>query len=232
MSRRCPTCGEYDGHRFLTDEEIAEASARELVVHFMPLAIALANRIRRDCQDTQGDAFLGLVRAAQNYDHNRGAKFVSLATIEIRKATLRGSSRQQGAISLPPDVRTRLTAVQDARARLGDHCTADEIAIALGWPWTAQEVRHLLAIPRTVSVEGIEREDDEGRSDEQWLADPESHTEFEAMLARNDLFTVIDDLPADLGESISRWLDEPESQRSLERIGEAGRAYMAGETLL
>lgn len=232
MSSRCPTCGERGGHRFLTDDEIVEASPRERIIHFMKLARKLAARIRPGCEDTQADAYIGLVKAAHAYDHKRGAKFVSLVAIMIRQSTTRGSSRQTDAIWLPPDVRTRLSAVLGARDRLGGRSSAAEIAVELGWPWTSDEVRRLLAIPRTVSVEASESDDDEGHSHEQWLADPSSDSQFEAMLARNDLHAVVDDLPEDLGESITQWLDEPDSQRALERIAEAGRAYMAGETLL
>ena len=215
--------------RFLTPEEIADASPEAIIEAFLPLARAMAARARPGCEDTEQDARVGLVKAGHHYDASLGP-FAAYAALYIQQAISRGSSGQRHVIWLPPAVRSRLSRVLASRDRLGDNSTAADIASDLGGDWTAEQVQALLEVPRTIP--GDEVSDDSQTAIEQIYVDPTTEGEFSFAAMRIDLEAITDDLPADLAVEVQKWLDTPDSEGHMRRVAEAVRAHVAGETLL
>ena len=210
--------------RFLSDDEIASASPEELAQHFMPLAQRLAANVRKDCADTQADAYLGLVRAAEHYDPAKG-RFAPYATLWIRQAITRGAGGQRHAIWLPPSVRRRLAEVLDARNRLGDDATHEQIASVLGEEWTAGQVTRVLNASRAVPAPA---DPDGGDTLEEFSEDDGSQ---DAMIARVDLERIMDGLPGYLADSVRDWLDGDTDERDMATLAGQVRAYLDGDTL-
>ena len=80
--RRRESSGDFD-----VRAAVETLSADELVIMFLPLAKRLAARY--DDEDTYSDALVGLVKAANQYDPNRGS-FAHYATMIIRQTMMRG----------------------------------------------------------------------------------------------------------------------------------------------
>lgn len=214
--------------RFLSDEEIVAAAPETLAAHFRPLADRLASRVRRDCPDTQADAYLGLVRAAERYDPAKGP-FVPYATLWIRQAITRGAGGQRNAIFLPPAVRQRLASVLEARSRLPHGADDEQIAAALGGEWTAEQVTRVLATSRAVP----EPESRDADGDGSWFeARGSDDLEAAAMLARVDLEAILGSLPDWLAAKAQEWLDSPGDARAMNRVAALIRDYLDGRTLL
>lgn len=102
--------------------------------------------------DLVQEGTLGLIRAVQRFDHQRGLKFSTYAVWWIRQAVQRGSADLLRAVRLPVATSEQLRMVRAARHRLQSErdrdLTAAELAEATGLP--LQRVRHLLSVDREV----------------------------------------------------------------------------------
>ncbi len=102
--------------------------------------------------DLVQEGTLGLIRAVQRFDHQRGLKFSTYAVWWIRQAVQRGSAELLRAVRLPVATSEQLRMVRAARHRLqGEHdrdVTPVELAAATGL--SLPRVRQLLSVDREV----------------------------------------------------------------------------------
>lgn len=119
--------------------ERAAAARNRLVECNLRLVVALARRYRGrglPLADLVQEGNLGLLRAAEKFDHQRGHRFSSYAVWWIRQALARGVQTRARAVRLPSGVHDRLRRAARARAELaralGREPTAEELARALG----------------------------------------------------------------------------------------------------
>ena len=218
-----------DQQHFLTPEEIAVASPQELAQAFMPLARSMAAKARPNCEDTEGDAFVGLVKAAQHYDSAKGP-FYPYAMLWIRQAIARGASGQRHSVWLPQSVRARLALVLAARTRIGDDAKAAAIALDLGEPWTASEVERLLSTPRAIAADFPDSGGDNRPTSD--FVDRKAEIEFETAENRADLTEILKEMPDDLALAACAWIDDHRNRAALTRLSRSIRAQIEGDVLL
>ena len=128
-------------------ERMVEANLR-LVVH-------VAKRFQREdhgmaLADLVQEGTLGLVRATEKFDHRRGFRFSTYATIWIRQAIGRAIIDKGRAIRLPVHMGQRLRTLdrEERRlaTRLGRAPAQSELAAALDW--LPEEVEHARELQR------------------------------------------------------------------------------------
>jgi RNA polymerase primary sigma factor len=115
-------------------------------------------------EDLINEGNLGLIKAAERFDHKRGFKFISYAVWWIRQAMLQALAEQSRIVRLPLNRAGALYRISKAKRQmiqeLGRMPDAEELARRVGL--SAKEVTETLKISNThVSLdEGIDEEDD------------------------------------------------------------------------
>jgi RNA polymerase sigma-B factor len=121
--------------------ETGDPALREELVHrFMPLARSLALRYRgstEDIEDLIQVASLGLVKALDGFDLERGRSFMAYAAPTILGELRRHFRDRVWEVRLPRGLQERTMAVSEAAGELSDELgaspTVSQIAARLGW---------------------------------------------------------------------------------------------------
>ncbi len=128
-----------------------ERARRKLVESNLRLVIAIARRYTSTgvpLNDLIQEGNLGLMRAAEKFDYQRGCHFGTYATWWIRQAVSRAAGEQSRMIHLPEHVATRLRKVRRVAAQLSQENGLDplpeQIAEACNIP--TSEVEDLLGV--------------------------------------------------------------------------------------
>lgn len=135
---------------------------RDLILANLRLVVFLARRYRNrglPLIELVSEGNLGLVRAADRFDPERGVRFNTYAAWWIRQGILRGIAEQSAAVRLPATVlqqmRRFLLAERKERQRLGREVSAADVGAALGLtPAQAERLAGLIQSAR--SIEDLE----------------------------------------------------------------------------
>jgi RNA polymerase primary sigma factor len=136
-----------------------ERARKKLIEWNLKLVVSVAKRYREmgvPFEDLIQEGNMGLMRAVERYDPDRGFRFSTYATWWIRQAVGRAVSDKGRTIRLPVHMGERLRKVGRAAgelsAELGRAAADEEVAERLDW--TADEVRQVKAtIPDATSLD-------------------------------------------------------------------------------
>src|ERR1700745_2574499 len=200
--------------RLLTHAEELELSRRiergdlaakdRMIEANLRLVVHLAKRFQREDSgmtllDLIQEGTIGLVRAVEKFDHRRGLRFSTYATLWIRQAIGRAMSEKGRAVPLPRHGGDRVRKLQAVERRLamslGAMPTSSELAAALEWTEDeVADVRRIALAP--VSLEGPGGDDgdaelgpllaDAGPSPEESAAVSRMHSDLGPVLAGLD----------------------------------------------
>lgn len=128
-----------------------ERSRRKLIESNLRLVIAIARRYTSTgvpLIDLIQEGNLGLMRAAEKFDYQRGCHFGTYATWWIRQAVSRAAGEQSRLIHLPEHVATRLRKVRRIAAQLSQENGLDPLPeqIAEACSISVDEVADLLGV--------------------------------------------------------------------------------------
>jgi len=137
-----------------------EGARRELVEKNLRLVIPVAKRYRGcglPIEDLIQEGKIGLMKAVERFDPERGHKFSSYATWWIRQAVRKAVVDHSRAIRLTRNAREKLARVrrtrQELRVELGREPTIGESARRLGW--SIAEVHATMSL--ALEVESLDR---------------------------------------------------------------------------
>ncbi|HET8841593.1 MAG TPA: sigma-70 family RNA polymerase sigma factor [Ktedonobacteraceae bacterium] len=124
---------------------------RRLIECNLRLVISIARRYTSTgvpLIDLIQEGNLGLMRAAEKFDYQRGCHFGTYATWWIRQAVSRAAGEQSRLIHLPEHVATRLRKVRRVAAQISQENGLDPIPeeIAVACNFAVEEVKDLLGI--------------------------------------------------------------------------------------
>jgi RNA polymerase primary sigma factor len=209
-------------------ERDLERAKAEMLRANLRLAIYVAKRYRGQgvpFLDLIQEGNLGLMRALEKFEPERGLKFVTYAHWWVRQAISRAIIEQRSTVRLPGHVverRSKLRATSDKLWQVhGREPSVQELSAALGWP---QEEVEALQGARQVILQLHEPVTDDGRRIEDTMED-EQTPQPDVLVADRELQQRIAVCLADLPEREARILRlrfglETDHAHSLKEIGE------------
>ena len=115
------------------------AARAQLIEAYLPLVRSLAQRFAdrgEQLEDLVQVGSIGLIKAVDRFEPERGLRFSTYAAIWIRQAILRGLAEQSRSVRIPVQMFQQVSrftrADRTLRARLGREPRMDEIAAELG----------------------------------------------------------------------------------------------------
>ena len=187
-----------------------EAARRKLVEKNLRLVVSVAKKYRGaspglSMEDLVQEGNVGLLKAVDKFDPERGYRFSTYATYWIRQSVGRAVANKGRIIRVPvhrgEKIREAHSARNDLLTALGREPTREEIAVHLGW--TLEEVR--LTMTSTTDAVSLDR--------------PLSTGEGTALIGD----FVVDEIASDATENVVRDLEISHLKATVERLPERCR---------
>jgi RNA polymerase primary sigma factor len=151
--------------RYLRQVKVGDLARQHLIKANTRLVVSIAKRYMGQgvpFLDLIQEGNLGLMKAVERFDYNRGCKFSTYATWWIRQSITRARSDQGRVIRLPAHMNDRIRKMyrtaQNIEQRTGKRPTAAEIAEQMGIPpgrvrWLITKSRRPMSLEKPVGEE-------------------------------------------------------------------------------